>query len=168
MKERTVGSRITENGQDAGRLSRCGRIVAVSASAGRGGPKTNLESATLVRDWGIEGDAHAGSGRQVSLLGMESIEKIRRLGAEVRPGDFAENITTEGLDLCSLRPGDRLSAGEAVLEVTRIGKDCRNRCRIYDQVGDCAMPREGVFARVVEGGKISPGEAVRVLERQAG
>ena len=108
---------------------------------------------------------HAGSDRQVSLLGMESIEKIRRLGAEVQPGDFAENITTEGLDLSSLKPGDRLSAGEAVLEVTRIGKDCHNRCRIYDQVGDCAMPREGVFARVVEGGKVGPGEAVRLLER---
>ena len=165
MKKHAIGYPAQENQQEAGMHGSQGRIVAVSISVRRGVPKKNVGTAMLLRDWGIEGDAHAGSERQVSLLGRESIEKIRRLGAEVHPGDFAENITTEGIDLCALKPGDRLAAGEVELEVTRIGKECHGRCRIYDQVGDCAMPREGVFARVVSGGEIKPGDTVRVLGR---
>ena len=141
-----------------------GRIVAVSTGAERGQPKKNVEKATLLKDWGIEGDCHAGSTRQVSLLPLESIDKIRRLGCEVSPGDFAENITTEKIDLLVLKPGDKLSAGQAVLEVTGIGKACHNRCRIYDQVGDCAMPRDGVFARVVQGGEVKPGDEIKLLD----
>ena len=163
MKKPKIGSPLPDNRQQAGTGPGGGRIMAVSISTGRGGPKSNVSAATLVRDWGIEGDSHAGSDRQVSLLGTESIEKIRRLGGNVRPGDFAENITTEGIDLCALKPGDRLSAGEAELEVIQIGKDCHGRCRIYEQVGDCAMPREGVFARVTAGGEIKPGDPVRLL-----
>ena len=140
-----------------------GKIVAVSTGAERGQPKKNVKTATLVQDWGIEGDCHAGSTRQVSLLGLESIEKIRRLGCEVVPGDFAENITTAKIDLLVLKPGDKLSAGEAELEVTGIGKTCHDRCRIYEQVGDCAMPRDGVFARVVKGGEVKPGDEIKLL-----
>ncbi|MFC1614475.1 MOSC domain-containing protein [Gemmatimonadota bacterium] len=141
-----------------------GRIVAVSMSAARGEPKKNVDAARLVQDWGIEGDAHAGGERQVSLLGVESIERIRELGAEVKPGDFAENITTRGIDLPALKPGDRLAAGGTELEVTQVGKSCHSRCRIYEQVGDCAMPREGVFARVLKGGGIKPGDIVKLLK----
>jgi molybdopterin adenylyltransferase len=140
-----------------------GQIVAVSTSAARGEPKKNVDTARLVQDWGIEGDAHAGGERQVSLLDLKSIEKIRELGAEVSPGDFAENITTRGIDLTALKPGDRLAAGDAELEVTQIGKACHSRCRIFEQVGDCAMPREGVFARVHKGGGIKPGDMVKLL-----
>ncbi len=165
MKKRDTGCPLPDNRQQAGTDHSPGRIKAVSISAVRGVPKSNVSAATLVPDWGIEGDAHAGSDRQVSLLGTESIEKIRRLGGNVRPGDFAENITTEGIDLCALKPGDKLSAGEAELEVVRIGKDCHGRCRIYEQVGDCAMPREGVFARVTAGGQIKPGDPVRLIGR---
>ncbi|MBN2290351.1 MAG: MOSC domain-containing protein [Candidatus Glassbacteria bacterium] len=138
-----------------------GKILAISVSDGKGVPKKNVEAARLVEDWGIEGDAHAGSGRQVSLLAAESIERIRQLGVEVKAGDFAENITTLGIDLRLLKPGDRIAAGCAVLEVTQIGKACHGGCRIYEQVGECAMPREGVFARVVSGGEIKPGDPVR-------
>ena len=143
------------------------KVVAVCRSEEKGTTKDVVAEVVLKEEYGVENDAHASSNthRQVSLLGTESIQKMRDMGLDVGPGDFAENITTEGLDLCALQPGERLSAGEAVLEVTRIGKDCHNRCRIYDQVGDCAMPREGVFARVVKGGKIGPGEEIRVLKR---
>ena len=165
MKKHTIDCQARENQQETRMNGTRGRIVAISISTRRGVPKKNVDTAMLVRDWGIEGDAHAGSERQVSLLGRESIEKIRRLGVEVQSGDFAENITTEGIDLCAVKPGDRLEAGEVELEVTQIGKHCHDRCRIYEQVGDCAMPREGVFARVVSGGEIKPGDTVRLLGR---
>ncbi len=114
---------------------------------------------------GLEGDAHAGFGhRQVSLLAMESIQKMRAQGLEVGPGDFAENLTVEGIDLLSLPVGARLRVGkEAVLRVTQIGKECHHRCAIYYQAGDCVMPREGIFAEVLRGGTVRKGDPLKVL-----
>jgi MOSC domain-containing protein YiiM len=113
---------------------------------------------------GLKGDAHAGSGRQVSLLAQESIDKMIALGAAVSPGDFAENITVQGLEVMSLPVGARLKVGpEAELEITQIGKACHKGCAIREQVGDCVMPREGVFARVLKGGVVKPGDLVEVL-----
>ncbi len=145
-----------------------GRIVAVSVSSRKGKKKTNLPACELLRDKGLEGDAHAGDWhRQVSLLAMESIAKIRAKGLEVAPGDFAENITTTGLELWELPLGTRLVVGrKALLEVTQIGKECHDRCAIYHQVGDCVMPREGIFARVLHGGTIQPGDTIRPLPRE--
>ena len=142
-----------------------GRIVAVSVSNRKGTKKSNLSECKLLEDEGLDGDAHAGDWhRQVSLLAMESISKIRGKGLEVSPGDFAENITTSGLKIWELQMGTRLAVGsEALLEVTQIGKECHDRCAIYHQVGDCVMPREGVFTRVLRGGTIRPGDEIRVL-----
>ena len=133
-----------------------GRVIAISLSDCRGIPKSNVSEAMLKTDWGLVGDAHAGPWhRQVSLLALESIDKIRALGlVEVQPGDFAENITTSGIDLLSLRIGHRVRIAQAELEITQIGKECHTRCAIYAQVGDCVMPREGLFARVTKGGTI--------------
>ena len=138
-------------------------VVAVSISEAKGMRKTPVSSVILQLEHGICGDAHAGPGhRQVSLLARESIEKMRQLGLDVDAGDFAENITTEGLDLPSLPVGTRLSAGSALLEVTQIGKECHARCAIYHQAGDCVMPKEGIFTRVLRGGTISPGDGIRI------
>ena len=147
-----------------------GRIVAVSVSNRKGIKKSNLPECKLFEDEGLDGDAHAGDWhRQVSLLAMESINKIREKGLEVSPGDFAENITTSGLKIWELPMGTRLAVGsEALLEVTQIGKECHDRCAIYHQVGDCVMPREGVFTRVLRGGIIRPGDKVRVLPEADG
>jgi MOSC domain-containing protein YiiM len=114
---------------------------------------------------GLKEDAHAAPGnRQVSLLAQESIDKMVRLGLKVGPGDFAENITTQGLDLLSLPLGTRFRIGDqTLLEVTQIGKVCHTRCAIYYQAGDCVMPKEGIFAQVLEGGEIKVGDEVRVL-----
>ena len=142
-----------------------GRIVAVSTSRRKGQKKSNLSEGTLIKGRGFVGDAHAGDWhRQVSLLAMESISKIRNKGIDVAPGDFAENITTTGIEIWQLELGTRLAVGdEAELEITQIGKECHDRCAIYHQVGDCVMPREGIFARVLRGGKVKPGDSIRVL-----
>ncbi len=142
------------------------KIVAVSVSGKKGTRKTNVSEAFLEVESGLAGDAHAGSWhRQVSLLAQESIEKMRMLGLDVKAGDFAENITTQGIDLLSLPIGARLKTGDtAVLEVTQIGKTCHERCAIYYQAGDCVMPREGIFARVLTAGKVSPGDEITILE----
>jgi len=147
-----------------------GQIVAVSVSQRKGIKKSNLPECKLLEDKGLDGDAHAGDWhRQVSLLAMESIDKIRGKGLDVSPGDFAENITTSGLKVWELPLGTRLAVGsEALLEVTQIGKECHDRCAIYHQVGDCVMPREGVFTRVLRGGTIRPGDEVRVLPQTDG
>jgi len=143
-----------------------GRVVAISRSARRGTPKTNAREARLLPDHGIEGDAHAGPGhRQVSLLAIESIATMRSKGLDVGPGAFAENITTEGIRLLDLRVGQRILVGECELEVTQIGKKCEAPCAIYRRAGDCVMPREGIFARVISGGTIATGCSIRVLER---
>jgi MOSC domain-containing protein YiiM len=141
-----------------------GKVVAISVSRRRGVPKTNVPAARLVEEWGIEDDAHAGRGhRQVSLLSIESIAKMRAKGLDVRPGSFAENITTEFIALPHLHVGDRLRIGGAELEITQIGKECHSRCAIYNAAGDCVMPREGIFARVVKGGEIRVDASVEVI-----
>ncbi len=141
------------------------QVVATCISEKKGERKTPLEAVTLRENHGIVGDAHAGDWhRQVSLLAAESIDKMRKLGLDVNSGDFAENITTSGIELVALPIGTRLQAGETQLEVTQIGKECHTRCAIYHQAGDCVMPKEGIFARVICGGTVRPGDEVRVIE----
>lgn len=144
-----------------------GKVIAVCISEKKGERKTCVSQGELRIGHGIVGDAHAGDWhRQVSLLAMESIEKMRRLGLSVGEGDFAENITTSGLDLPSLPLGTRLTLGDALLEVTQIGKECHTRCAIYYQAGDCVMPKEGIFAKVIHGGVVRPGDAVKVVAQE--
>ncbi len=143
-----------------------GRIIALSVSDQKGVPKKNVPEVEFLQDHGIAGDAHAGPWhRQVSLLALESIETMRCKGADVGPGAFAENITTQGLDLTSLQVGDHVFVGDADLEVTQIGKECHDRCAIFEAVGDCVMPREGIFTRVVAGGRVRVGDAVSIRRR---
>ena len=139
-----------------------GTIVAVNTSDRKGMRKKPVAEATVVPG-GIEGDAHASPDwhRQVSLLAYESIAKMQAMGLTVDAGDFAENITTEGVDLVSLPLGSTIKLGQEVVgEVTQIGKECHNRCAIYYQAGDCVMPKEGIFIRVIAGGRIKPGDEV--------
>ena len=141
------------------------KIVAVCRSEEKGTTKQAIAEGILTEDFGLEGDAHADccSHRQVSLLATESIDKMRGLGLELSPGDFAENITTEGLELASLPVGTRLAIGAGVrLEVTQIGKECHRGCAIYKQIGKCIMPKEGIFARVLRGGTVRAGDDLRV------
>jgi molybdopterin adenylyltransferase len=141
-----------------------GKIIAVCTSVKKGERKKNVGHSLLVKNSGLEGDAHAGfAHRQVSLLAMESIEKMIAAGLQVGPGDFAENLTTTGINLVGLPVGTRLQAGkEAILRVTQIGKECRHRCAIYYQAGDCVMPREGIFAEVLQGGTVQVGDSLQV------
>lgn len=142
-----------------------GKVRAVSVSKKKGQRKENVLLVNLKEDFGILGDVHAGSDRQVSLLAIESIEKMRRKGLEVNPGDFAENITTESIDLLKLSIGDKVSIGDAVIvEISQIGKECHSRCNIYYTAGDCVMPKEGIFARILKGGTITAGDKVEVVE----
>jgi cyclic pyranopterin phosphate synthase len=143
-----------------------GRIKAISVSEKKGIPKTNVPRAELKSDFGIVGDAHAGLWhRQISLLASESIDKMVARGAPVGPGDFAENVTIEGIDMSRLRLGSKLRLGEAVeLEITQFGKKCHRRCAIFHQVGDCVMPREGVFAKVTESGQITVGDVIELCD----
>ena len=141
-----------------------GQVLAISISKKKGIPKTNLNSAKLVEDWGLDGDAHAGPWhRQVSLLANESIDRMRAKGLSLQPGEFAENITTKGVDLPALAIGRHLRIGEVELEITQIGKECHRRCAIYHRAGDCVMPREGVFARVLRDGVVKPGSPIEIL-----
>ena len=141
-----------------------GEIIAVCVSAAKGERKTPVDKAVLRENHGIVGDAHAGDWhRQVSLLAKESIDKMRKLGLDVDNGDFAENLTTRGVNLPALPIGTRLTIGETLLEVTQIGKECHTRCAIYYQAGDCVMPKEGIFAEVLSGGEITPGSELHVL-----
>ena len=142
-------------------------IISINISSRKGEKKTPVESAELKTEHGIIGDAHAGMRkRQVSLLAKESIQRMKDMGVDVGSGDFAENITTEGIDLPELPLGTRLELGPALVEVTQIGKKCHDRCNIYQQVGDCVMPREGIFVRVLEGGKIKEGDPLTVVGEQ--
>jgi MOSC domain-containing protein YiiM len=141
-----------------------GRVVAVCISGSKGERKTPVDLVELRENHGIVGDAHAGDWhRQVSLLAMESIEKMQALGLDVTTGDFAENITTRGINLPSLPIGTRLAVGGTLLEITQIGKECHTRCAIFYQAGDCVMPKEGIFARVLQGGAVKPGDAIEIL-----
>jgi MOSC domain-containing protein YiiM len=141
------------------------RVIAVNISDKKGVRKTNVGKSCLLEDFGLQADAHAGKWhRQVSLLAMESIAKMVRLGLKVGPGDFAENITTEGIDLLAMPIGTKFRIGDnSLLEVTQIGKVCHTRCAIYYQAGDCVMPKEGIFARVLQGGEIKSGDEIHVL-----
>lgn len=137
-----------------------GTVKAVCTSAVKGIQKSEQQFVDLIPDWGIEDDAHAGPWhRQVSLLGYERIEDFKSRGAEVANGSFGENIIVEGFDLKSLPVGTRFRCGDAVLELTQVGKQCHKHCAIYHSMGDCIMPREGVFCRVIEGGRVSAGDA---------
>lgn len=137
------------------------RIVAVCVSRNKGEKKTPVAQVELRPGHGIVGDAHAGNWhRQVSLLAIESIRKMQGMGLTVDAGDFAENLTTEGVELVTLPLGAGVRIGDTLLEITQIGKECHTRCAIYDQAGDCVMPKEGVFARVVKGGKVQAGDRI--------
>ena len=142
-----------------------GRIRAISVSKERGTRKVNVPRAELQTGLGIVGDAHAGIwDKQISLLSIECIGKMVARGAKVSPGDLAENITTEGIDLGTLKVGSKLRLGiDVELEITEFGKKCHGRCKIFEQIGDCIMPREGVFARVTQGGTINVGDVIEVI-----
>jgi MOSC domain-containing protein YiiM len=147
-------------------LTMPGKVISVNISDKKGIRKKPVEEILVKTDFGIEGDAHASSEwhRQVSLLALESINKMRDAGLEVHPGDFAENITTEGMDLVSLPVGTKIHIGnEVVGEVSQIGKECHTRCAIYYQAGDCVMPKEGIFIKVVKGGKVAPGDVIEIV-----
>jgi MOSC domain-containing protein YiiM len=149
---------------------RMARVVAVCRSDTKGVRKENIVRGVLQAGYGMEGDAHADAGwhRQVSLLAQESIEKMRKLGYNVGPGDFAENITCEGIELASLPIGTRLSIGdEVLLEISQIGKECHTGCAIFKQTGKCIMPKEGVFARVIKGGTVNTGDGIVIQPRPA-
>jgi len=138
-----------------------GKVVSVNVADRKGVQKDPVASITLVVEHGVEGDAHAGPWhRQVSLLARESVDKMLAACPTVDNGSFGENITTEGLVLYELPVGARFYCGECLLEVTQIGKECHDRCAIFHQAGDCVMPREGIFARVLEGGRIAPGDGI--------
>jgi MOSC domain-containing protein YiiM len=156
--------------QQPGNTADQGRVVAVSVSDRKGVVKHNVPEGHLLVEHGLVGDAHAEGGkRQVSLLALESIEKMRAAGADVNPGDFAENITTQGIAVDALPIGTHVKIGkEAELVVTQIGKACHKGCAIRDLVGDCIMPREGIFARVITGGRVKPGDLIEVLDAPGG
>ncbi len=146
-------------------MKKKGKVIAVCTSEKKGTAKTEVPSIRLIPGMGIEGDAHAGRWhRQVSLLALEKIEAFRKMGANVSYGAFGENIIIEGFDLRSLPVGTRFRIGDVLLEMTQIGKECHSHCAIYAQVGDCIMPREGVFTVVLEGGGIKAGDAVEMIE----
>ncbi len=141
------------------------KIISINISGKKGERKKAVDTAVLKDNYGIEGDAHASGKwhRQVSLLALESIKKMQAMGLKVGPGDFAENITTEGIELPILPVGTKMTIGEDVeLEVSQIGKLCHSRCAIYEQAGDCVMPREGIFVKVIKGGTIKVGNGLRV------
>ena len=142
-----------------------GKIVAVCRSEKKGTIKKEITEGLLIEDFGLERDAHSGKWhRQISLLGVESINKMKGKGFKIIYGDFAENLTVEGIILYQLPLGTKLKVGENVLlEVTQIGKECHHGCEIRKKIGDCVMPREGIFARVLEGGKVKAGDGIEVV-----
>ena len=140
-----------------------GQVVAVCISDKTGEQKKAIDSIQLVEDYGIVADAHGGTQRQVSLLAKESIDTMRAKGLTLADGDFAENIVTSGVDLLKTALGTRIGIADVVLEVTQIGKTCHQRCAIYHQAGECVMPTQGIFAKVVEGGAIHPGDEIHII-----
>ena len=140
-----------------------GKVIAVCTSPAKGTQKTNVGEGIFIEDFGIQGDAHAGKWhRQVSLLSYDKIEEFRQRGAEVEDGAFGENLVVEGIDFRTLPVGTRLYCGDVILEMTQIGKECHHGCAIHQKMGDCIMPREGVFARVIRGGTIKTGDEMRI------
>jgi MOSC domain-containing protein YiiM len=144
-----------------------GRVLAVCISEKKGERKKPVREVSVRENYGIVDDAHAGDWhRQISLLAMESIKKMQAKGLDVTTGDFAENITTEGIDLPSLPIGTRLAIGDTLTEVTQIGKECHTRCAIFHQAGDCVMPREGIFVKVLRGGTIRNNDSIEIVENK--
>ncbi len=145
-----------------------GKVIAVCVSEKKGTQKKNVDSAQLVADWGIEHDAHAGNWhRQVSLLSYEKVEEFRARGAVVDDGAFGENLVISGYDFKTLPVGTKFRCGDVLLELTQIGKECHAHCAIYHAMGDCIMPREGVFTRVLRGGVVSVGDEFVIAEEDA-
>ncbi|KRT34551.1 MOSC domain-containing protein [Acetomicrobium hydrogeniformans] len=143
-----------------------GIVWAVCLSKKKGTVKEDVGEATLIEGMGLEGDAHAGfMHRQVSLLALEDIEKMREKMPNLGPGSFAENITVKGLDMDSLSIGDRISVGETLLEVTQIGKECHSKCEIFKITGDCIMPKKGIFCAVIKGGRVKKGDVVKKVKK---
>ncbi len=142
-----------------------GTVLSVNISEKKGEKKKNVGACLLIKGWGMDADGHAGNWhRQLSLLSKKSIEKIRAKGLPVEYGDFAENLSIEGIDLHLLPLGTTLAIGAAVLiRITQIGKECHTRCNIFYQVGDCVMPREGVFAEVIQEGEVKVGDVIKVV-----
>lgn len=141
------------------------KVTAVNISDRKGVIKHPVQAGEFVVDFGIKGDAHGGNWhRQVSLLGQESIDKMTAMGVEgLDPGKFAENLTTEGIELFTLPVGTKMDINGVLLEVTQIGKECHKGCAIKNQVGDCIMPREGIFVKVLKGGEIKAGDEIKLL-----
>ena len=141
-----------------------GKIKAICISKKRGTPKRNVSIVKVITDYGIEGDAHSGKWhRQISLLSNEKIEDFRKLGANVEYGAFGENIVVEGFDFSKYSIGTRFQVNDIVLEITQIGKECHDHCQIYELIGDCIMPREGVFAKVINGGEMRTGDEMHLI-----
>lgn len=144
-----------------------GIVKAVCISEKKGTEKVNVHEAELIENFGLKGDAHAGNWhRQVSLLSYEQIEEFRRRGADVAFGAFGENLVVEGFDFKALPVGTKFGCNEVILEMTQIGKECHHGCRIFQTMGDCIMPREGVFAIVIRGGKISEGDRMEIVKER--
>ncbi len=142
-----------------------GKVMAVCISEKKGTQKRNVHEALFIEDFGLENDAHAGKWhRQVSLLSYEKIQDFKKKGAPVEDGAFGENLIVSGIDFKNLPVGTRFQSGDVVLEMTQIGKECHSGCEIYKIMGDCIMPREGVFAKVLHGGRIQEGDELTVLE----
>ncbi len=141
------------------------RVISINISKEKGTTKEPVQEAIVIENYGIQGDAHAGSHwhRQISLLSYESIQKMKDKGLSLKHGDFAENITTEGIDLLSLPVGTKIQIGEVILEISQHGKSCHSKCQIFKIVGDCIMPKEGIFAKVLKGGKIKVGDEIKRL-----
>ena len=147
------------------RLERAGKLIAINISRERGTEKKQIPKVRLIRNYGLDGDAHAGRWhRQVSLLSYEKIEEFRKKGAQIGLGAFGENLIVEGYDFRNLPVGTRFQCGDVILEMTQIGKECHSHCEIYKRMGECIMPREGVFAVVIQGGKIKKGDILEKIE----
>ena len=141
-----------------------GKITAICISEKRGTQKVNIHEANFIEDFGIENDAHAGKWhRQVSLISYEQIEDFKKRGAQVEPGAFGENVIVQGIDFKNLPVGTRFRCNDVELEMTQIGKKCHSHCQIFHQVGDCIMPREGVFAKVLKGGSFKVGDEMEII-----
>lgn len=142
-----------------------GKIISINISKRKGTRKERIDEAFCIEEHGLKGDAHAGSGiRQVSLLSVESINKMRKKGLAVKSGDFAENLTVEGLNLLDFSVGTKFKAGDVILELSQVGKECHTKCAIYYQAGDCVMPKEGIFAKVIKRGAIKIGDRIEVIK----
>ena len=142
-----------------------GKVIAICTSKHKGTLKNEVSEANFIEEFGIEGDAHAGKWhRQVSLLSFEKVEEFNARGAGVKPGAFGENLLVEGWDLKTIPVGTKFRCNDVLLEITQIGKECHHGCEIFQKMGDCIMPRNGIFARVLEGGKIKPGDQIEIVE----